>query len=709
MRRCHKLRSAVMIGESRARACSAHARWRSTGAAAQLFSESSGEACRRRTVDRGSVTGSPVRSCCDRPGFCRARRPPAGCWCCWCPRSAAPRTASASLWRNCKCADNALGGLLGGVRGVCGAVGSCLCISVRVVAVVWLADEHRDAEPAVCGPVEPPQAIVAECTSSSKLKLMQMKKIFSSDADASNQGATAGCSDCSQQCADTHQGSMADHLLVPKIAAHVHNTTDLEQVSKDAIESMYGSVLEKLEAERSQKSRSWQLDLRSISSLKHIFPPPPPPPTKRAHGVSYAAKQHRLWPIAGLRYVVKHWALASPGLPKSAKAMPALHAQLLGAVLDLLDVAALSRHVHKRILQSCAKNTVPAAEQDEAKAGDSISAAKTGARAELGVWELEGKAEIVAWMSSDADGCLAKHTRLREVEVLALQFVMLYLRYCAAAGVAVDSRRILDSSLLPVIEEDLDASIQDMEMPHTRFHTSIALVYTFTFFPDLRVLLDTLDPNWSPPQRLSLAELCHKADQLVATYLSRLRAPSASLASSSPVPVTASAGIENAEMADVQILHAVRELVSAVSACVPRAKAAPEQKVHISAAIADVNRVAWSAKASVVTWAAGTRCSGWREHQQQRYLAAMQDMKLEAVPGLAKTHTYAKAAGAQVPPRRLAKRLMQELIAMQRDLPLSLEEVGKLISLSAPRRHGCERAPAPPNHLLLPWSKGHLK
>jgi len=581
-------------------------------------------------------------------------------------------------------------------------VGLYLCISVRVVGVVWLADDHRDAEPAVGG-AEPHQDIVAEFTSSSKLKIMQTKKLLLGDADASNQVATADCSDCSQQCAGTHQGSMADYLLVPKIAAHVHNTTDLEQVSKDVMESMYGCVLEKLEAERSQKSRSWQLDLRSRSSLKHAppIPPPPPPPTKRAHGDFYADKQHKLWPIAGLRYVVKHWALASPGLPKPAKAMPALHAQLLGAVLDLLDVAAVSRHVHKRTLQPCAQNTVPTAEQDEAKAGDSLSAAKTSARADLGVWDLEGKAEIVAWMSSDADGCLAKHTRLREVEVLTLQFVMLYLRYCAAAGEAVDCGRLMHSCLLPVIEENLDASIQDMEMPHTRFHACIALVYTFTFFPDLRVLLDTLDPKWSPIQRLSLAQLCHKADQLVATYLLHLRAPSASLTSSSPadgVPVAASAGIEkaqDAEVADLQILYEVRELVSAVSACVPRAKAATEQEVHISAASADVSRVAWLAKASVVTWAAGTRCSGWREHQQQRYLEAMQAVKMEAVPGLAKRHTYAKAAGAQVPPRRLAKRLMQELIAMQRDLPLSLEEVGKPISLSAPRRHWFERAPAP--------------
>ena len=100
--------------------------------------------------------------------------------------------------------------------------------------------------------------------------------------------------------------------------------------------------------------------------------------------------------------------------------------------------------------------------------------------------------------------------------------------------------------------------------------------------------------------------------------------------------------------------------------------------MHISAANSSVKRVEWSAKPSVVTWAAGTRCAGWREHQQQRYVEAMEDMKLEAVPGLAQTHTYAKAAGAQVPPRRLAKRLMQELIAMQRDLPLSLEEVPSL-------------------------------
>ena len=34
--------------------------------------------------------------------------------------------------------------------------------------------------------------------------------------------------------------------------------------------------------------------------------------------------------------------------------------------------------------------------------------------------------------------------------------------------------------------------------------------------------------------------------------------------------------------------------------------------------------------------------------------------------------------------------LARDVTSMQRDLPLSLEEVGKLISLSAPRRHGCE-------------------
>ena len=538
---------------------------------------------------------------------------------------------------------------------------------------LWLfvADEHCDAElAAVCGPV-------AVSEPAHKLKNPQMKKLHSGSVDASNQGAIS-------VSAGMH------HALA--FAEQAHDTTELEQVSQEVMESMYGSVLEKLEAERSQKPRSWEL-LRPTATRKHEqIPEPPPPPTKKTQGASYAAMQRQLWPLAELRYMVKHWALASPGLPKQAKAVPASHSQFLGSVLDLLDDAALSRHVHKRTLHPCVQDVFSAATKDGTYAGVAIPATPTCPRADA--WELRGKAEIVAWMTSDVDGCIAKHTRLRETEFLCLQFIMLYLRYCAAASVAVDSHLLLHSSLLPIIEENLDASIQDMETPHSLFALSISLVYAFTFVPGLRVLLDALEPAWIPPQRRSLAELCVKADQLVASYLSRLRAPSAPLVSAVPTsggtstkarePAAASADVaeiaQDTEVADLQMLIAVRELVSSVSACVPGAQAVQEQEVHSLAASASVNRVEWSAMPSVVTWAAGTKCRGWKEHQQQRYVEAMQDIKLEAVPGLAQTHTYAKAAGAQVPPRRLAKRLMQELIAMQRDLPLSLEEVPVLPS-----------------------------
>ena len=53
--------------------------------------------------------------------------------------------------------------------------------------------------------------------------------------------------------------------------------------------------------------------------------------------------------------------------------------------------------------------------------------------------------------------CLTKHMRVREVEALCLQFVMLYLRHCAAAAVDVSPHQLLASSLLPVMEENLDA------------------------------------------------------------------------------------------------------------------------------------------------------------------------------------------------------------------------------------------------------------
>jgi len=51
----------------------------------------------------------------------------------------------------------------------------------------------------------------------------------------------------------------------------------------------------------------------------------------------------------------------------------------------------------------------------------------------------------------------------------------------------------------------------------------------------------------------------------------------------------------------------------------------------------------------------------WQQQYEQRYIAAMEEFKLEAVSGLAPSHTYCKAAGAAQPPRRLAKRLVEIL------------------------------------------------
>ena len=96
---------------------------------------------------------------------------------------------------------------------------------------------------------------------------------------------------------------------------------------------------------------------------------------------------------------------------------------------------------------------------------------------------------------------------------------------------------------------------------------------------------------------------------------------------------------------DLGVLEAVRELVAAVTACVPSAKAEAEPLKHAEAKNVVVQRPhVWSAMPSVLTWASGARerSSGWQEEYERRYVSAMEQVKLEAVPGLAQTHVYLK-------------------------------------------------------------------
>jgi len=393
---------------------------------------------------------------------------------------------------------------------------------------------------------------------------------------------------------------------------------DSENVDLDSeqMEAMYGGVLEKLEAGRSTRMRSWDLyAVRTARDKRRSEVPTPPPLPVR--GVStFAEQQRQLWPIGELCCIVKQWALASPDLPRKSTAAQAPE-QLLDSVLDLLDTAASSRHIHKRTRQH-----PPAASSTIASAPlAGTVACRGGRRGETcGFTNIE---TVVAWMTCDEGGSFAKHTRLRQVEYMCLKFVTFYLRQCAAAGIAVEAERLLHSSLLPVVEENLDASIQDMESPDSLFTVSISLVYTLSWTPGMHTLLQAIAPEWSPPQRLSLANLCENADKVVWTYMARLTAPPSPQKSGVPASPTPSAAASAAgtpcagraassqcldgDVADLEMLQAVRQLVAAVVACVPRTASDADHHDEATSHSAGVDRVAWACLPSVVSWASGAR------------------------------------------------------------------------------------------------------
>ena len=473
------------------------------------------------------------------------------------------------------------------------------------------------------------------------------------------------------------------HGLLPPDVLSGHN------VAKDTDPTgPYGCLLKTVEEGRNTGARSWDTYALKRAQLgQREIPLPPPLPLART--AAFATQQRRLWPIVELRQVVKRWALASPELPKTASAH--WTQDLLGSVLELLDAAALSRHIARRSRQAgaplvsspaAANVEVSVADAERAFAGtfrtlaldrgDEVAGTK---HRQSGIANLE---EIIKWMNSDQGGCAAKYTRVREVEALCLRFVLLYVRHCAAAGMGVNDEQLLSSSLLPVMEDNLDAGIQDMETPHSVFAISIALVYAFTLVPNMCTLLRPVGPEWKPPQRLSLVELCHEADKVLGSLLARLHSRPAA---AQPPPGACHALADVAEEAggeaddlDMGYLDAVRQLVAAVTACAPslvQAGVQPDQQIRRAQSS---NQVAWSMMPSVVTWCGGTRIVGWEQAYEARYVQAMEEIRLEAVAGLAETHAFCKAAAAEKPPRKLAKRLMQELVSMQRDLPLSLRE-----------------------------------
>ena len=545
---------------------------------------------------------------------------------------------------------------------------------VRVCALKrlrGLADEHREAE-----------ALLSDYASSNKAnKLLAAKKVHSGVTVAGNSAEQSNSSGHSalQLSAESWNLAASNQVDEPEEQFLTEHTDSCESEQME----MYGGALEKLEASsgRSSKVKSCGLSPgKDAGKIDQQIPTPPPLPSPERS--SFAKQQRKFYPVLELQYIVRHWSLASPEKPKKASAAKSPE-KLLGSVLRLLDRAAVCRHICKRsngIQENSAAEVSAFPGAVEAPAAAAHSEGGGPANGQGLICSMNG---IVTWMTSDQGGCIAKHSRLREVESLCLRWITLYLRHCAATSVEVDVQKLLASSLLPVIEENLDASIEDMEDMDSMFSLSLSLVYTLTFVPDMHILLDSLGPEWSPPQRLSIARICQKAGALADNYLQRLHAPLSpakskessqeNASATHDAPLQASVARQEMEKVDLGVMEAVRQVVAAVTTCVPCARTVVDEGEN-AAEDQSANRLTWSSLPSVVSWAEGTKTLCWHEQYEKRYFEAMDEIKLEAVAGLAETHTYFKAAGTQRPPRQLAKRLMQELVAMQRDLPVSLQE-----------------------------------
>ncbi len=285
-----------------------------------------------------------------------------------------------------------------------------------------MTDEHRDVEsvPTVGGgglSVDAfTQDIFAEFACSKTLKLPQMKKLPNGPV-ASKQGAHSSVKSVGTlEASIQKQAGCNQHELLPFDLSFAENvdTNDIEtqtEVFAASTQLTYGSVLEKMEAGRSTKALSWEFSCaRSAKHKPQEIPNPPPLPVK---GITFAAEQRRLRPIDDLRYIVKHWALSSPQLPKN-DAFLGSRQNLLRIVLDLLDEAALIRHINKRCSQNCTfpppRPALPVADEATSHFASACTAS-TGAGTCSEATQVKKEetgcgntAAMVAWMRAPEDG-----------------------------------------------------------------------------------------------------------------------------------------------------------------------------------------------------------------------------------------------------------------------------------------------------------------
>lgn len=203
-----------------------------------------------------------------------------------------------------------------------------------------------------------------------------------------------------------------------------------------------------------------------------------------------------------------------------------------------------------------------------------------------------------------------------------LEYLSLYLTFCARTSHPVDLPLLLSSALLPAIEENLAVGIEDMEGGASLFSTTLELVHAAALLPaaDARALLGGIPGGYTPPQRKAVRQLCDEADALVAQYLASLSGHACSAREEDPP-----------EEEEASRFQAVQHVASAVRANFPPVDPAPQPSSpgvaggKAGGGEARDDAAAWRRMPSVATWAGG------REHSE-RAVEALLDSRYQHLP-----------------------------------------------------------------------------
>lgn len=357
------------------------------------------------------------------------------------------------------------------------------------------------------------------------------------------------------------------------------------------------------------------------AAANHPEPPPPPSPSRLTY------KQRRS-PLFEFQLIVKRMSLSSP-----AMALPGPGTR--DSFLVLLNTACSYRHISPRSLstdeqQPSVRPPVPAD---------------------------EGLERVLEWLGQSSEG---RHQRTTSAIRCCIDFLTLYLG--ARTGddkMGMSENNVLSSCILPLLEENLTVGIEDMENQASLFRSSISLVYELSRFgKDSAMILGPISSQWRPAQRKSILHLCEDIDKLVGEYLTGMKG--------------GGEGYEERFFEMVRfVADCVREACKASTAQVNlRASAGrgEEEKIYMAAA-------EWRSSPSVISWFPGGGALPLSvEALDAAYEEEMVEHKLEGEEALRDTHYFKGHGNEQAMPARMARKLMQELVAMRRDLPLGRRE-----------------------------------